>query len=778
MSARYFGARVHRVEDPKLVQGGGRYVDDIKLSNIAHAAFLRSPLAHARIRSIDKDAARAMPGVIAVLTVDDLGPAAAKPTPCTAPAPAIKQMKTPWPLARGAVHYVGETVAMVVAETRHQAEDAANLVLVEYDELPALNDWRDALKPDAIKVHEDAENNIVANLKGGFGDCDSVFASAAHVFKETLTLHRGGCHSMECRGVLARVDEVDGRLDVWSSTQTPYTLRRVLAQYLGRDERTVRVEAPDVGGGFGPKAPTYPEEYAVALAAMKLSRPVKWIEDRREHFLATNQQRDQVWDVEVAADAEGRMLAVRGTCLHDHGAYVPMGIAVPMNSLASFPGPYALKAMDLKLDAVFTNKVPVTPVRGAGRPNCCFVLERLADRIAKELGIEPEVVRRKSLVKAEQMPYPTGVVGRDGKTQITYDSGDFNACLDMAVKPFADFRQRQAAARKEGRYLGLGIASYVEDTGLGPYEGCTVRIHTSGKVSVYSGAAAQGQGLKTILAQIVADELGVAIEDVTVETADTARFPIGMGTVGSRVAITGGASAHLAASELRDIVLKTAGELLQSGNKFLKIENGVISIEGEPDKKVKIGQIAQRHQNSFGAPQPDGMVPDLAVTRYFEVKRLTYANGANACEIEVDPDTGAVKLLRYVVGHDCGRIIHPGMVDGQIRGGVVHGISNALFEHMKFDDNATPVTTNYGEFLLPIATELPRIEIHHMETPSPLNPIGVKGVGEGGTIPATACVIAAIEDALAPFGVKIAEHPLSPSRIVELIAEARHNEAA
>lgn len=775
MSARYFGARVHRVEDPKLLQGGGRYVDDIKLTGALQAAFLRSPSAHARIRRIDTTAAKAMPGVIAVYTVDDFGSVAQKPTPCTAPAPAIKQMRTPWPLARDAVHYVGETMAMVVAETRHQAEDAAAAIEVDLEDLPALADWRRALDDGGIKAHEGAPDNVVASLKAGFGDCDAVFASAAHVFKEELRLHRGGCHSMECRGVLARVDEVDGRLDVWSSTQTPYTLRRALATYLGRDERTVHVQAPDVGGGFGPKAPTYPEEYAVALAAIALGRPVKWIEDRREHFLATNQQRDQVWTVEVAADAEGRMLAVRGTCIHDHGAYVPMGIAVPMNTLASFPGPYALQALDVKLDAVFTNKVPVTPVRGAGRPNTCFVLERMADRIARELGIEPEVVRRKSLVKAEQMPYPTGILARDGKTQITYDSGDFNACLDLAIGPFTDFRARQAAALKDGRYIGLGIASYVEDTGLGPYEGATVRIHTSGKVTVLSGSAGQGQGLNTILAQIAADELGVPIEDVTVETADTGKFPLGMGTVGSRVAITGGSAVFLAAKDLRETVLKTAADMLGAGNRFLEIEGGVVRVQGEPDKAVKLAEVAAKHMGAFGAAQPDGMVPDLATTRYFEVKRLTYANGANACEVEVDPETGAVKILRYIVGHDCGKIIHPGMVDGQIRGGVVHGISNAIFEHMKFDENANPVTTNYGEFLLPIATEIPRIEIHHMETPSPLNPLGIKGVGEGGTIPATACIISGIEDALRPLGVHISEHPLSPARIVELIGEANRS---
>lgn len=768
MGARYFGASVRRLEDPKLITGRGSYVDDIAIPGMLHVAFVRSPHAHARINGIDAEFARTMPGVHAVITADDLGGKADKPMILPVPAPIIKQVKTQYPLARRSVHAVGDTVAVVVADSRALAEDAAAMVMVDYDPLPASVDLAHALDPGAPLAHEDSPDNLIATLKGGFGDVAGVFGKAAHVFKERIEIHRGGCHSMECRGVVVRPDPMGDRFEMWSSTQVPYMVRRYLAQYMGLEENTIRVAAPDVGGGFGPKAVVYAEEYAVALAAVHLGVPLKWIEDRREHFVATTQQRDQIWDLEVAADENGRMLGVKGVCLHDNGAYIPYGIVLAATGMASFPGPYALECVDVTMHSIFTNMVPNTPVRGAARPNTCFLLERLADLVATKLGMDPAEVRRRSFVKKEQMPYTTGMKARDG-SPVAYDSGDYAGCLDMAIEKYGrDFRARQAAARAQGRYLGMGVASYVEDTGLAPFEGATIKIQPDGKVHLQTGAAAQGQGHKTVFAQIAADQLGVRLEDVTVEAADTAAFPLGIGTVASRVAVVGGSSVHMAAIEVRGKAIKVGAMLLEAAEADMVLEDGFVKVAGT-DRKVGLGEIALKLNGLFGTPMMKGIEPGLSATSYFEARELTFANGSNVCEVEVDIETGAVKILRYVVAHDCGRLINPMLVDGQIRGGVVHGIGNALYERMIYDESGQPLTTNYGEYLLPLATEMPRIEIVHMESPSPRNPLGVKGAGEGGTIPAAAAVIAAVEDALSPFGARIAKHPISPQDVVEMI---------
>jgi aerobic carbon-monoxide dehydrogenase large subunit len=772
MGVRYFGAAVPRIEDAELVSGRGRYLDDITLPGMAEAAFVRAVHAHAAIKAIDATAARAVPGVIAVLTAADLG-IAGKPTPQFAPSPLLQQNRTQHVLASGAVHFVGEAIAIVVADRRSTAEDAVALVEVDYDPLPVVAELATALDPGAATAHAGAPDNRLATLRAKFGDADQVFARAPHVFREHMVQHRGGCHAMECRGVIATEDPF-GQLMVWSATQAPYMVRRMLASFLGRDESTIRVAAPQVGGGFGPKAVIYAEEFAVALAAMKLARPVKWVEDRREHFLATTQQRDQIWDLEVAAGHDGRMLAVRGRCLHDNGAYAPYGLILAASTLGPFPGPYALEAVDITLEAIFTNKVATTPVRGAGRPNAAFVLERLADSIARNLKMDRSAVRRASYVRSAQMPYMTGMKGRDG-SPVVYDSGDYQACLDAAQKRFGeDFRTRQESARAHGRYLGMGIASYVEDTGLPPYEGASVRVEPNGKILITTGAAGQGQGHHTIFAQIAADILDVPIERISVVSADTGRFPLGIGTIGSRVGVLGGSSVHLAATRVREKALHVAAEMLEAAEADLVLEDGRVRVAGT-DRVLALSDIAARLGGFAAMPMPKGNEPGLAATAYHEGRATTFANGSNVCEVEVDAATGAVALKRYVVAHDCGKLINPMIVDGQIRGGVVHGIGNALHEHMRFDENAQPMTTNYGEYLLPVATDLPAIEVLHLETHSPNNPIGVKGAGEGGTIPATACVISAIEDALAPFGVVINEYPLSPERVLELIGRDRRS---
>jgi aerobic carbon-monoxide dehydrogenase large subunit len=771
MGARYFGAAVARIEDPRLIRGRGNYIDDIALPGMLHAAFVRSSDAHATIRAIDREMAKAMPDVVAVFTAEELGEAGARPMAQMAPSPLIQQGPTWQPLANREVCHVGEAIAVVVAETRAAAEDAAALVTVETEAIDAVVDWRKALDGGAPKANTSTKNNLVASLSGRFGDIAEVFASTTHVFHERLLLHRGGCHSMECRGVIA--SWTHDQLALWSSTQSPYLVRRGLARHLDIQEHDIRIIAPDVGGGFGPKAVFYPEEIVLPLASRLLKRPVKWVEDRREHFLSTTQQRDQLWDVEVAANAEGRLLGVRGRCLHDNGAYVPYGLILPASTIASFPGPYALEALDITLDVIMTNMVPTTPVRGAGRPNAAFVLERLADRVARELDLEPAEVRRRSFVRKDQFPYLTGLKARDG-SEIAYDSGDYHTCLDAALKRFDidTFRRRQAEARAEGRFLGVGIASYVEDTGLAPFEGAKVTIQPTGKVMIETGAASQGQGHATVFAQIASDLLGVRPSDVTVRSADTGAFPLGIGTIASRVAVTAGSSVFMAATSVRQKAIKVASEMLEAAEEDLVVEDGKVQVAGVPALSATLGAIAARLAGAPGVPMPRGITPGLADTAYFEARQTTFASGTNVAEVEVDVGTGGVYVRRYVVAHDCGKMINPMLVEGQIRGGVIHGIGNALLEQMLYDESGQPLTTNYGEYLLPTAVGMPRVEIEHLEIASPLNPIGVKGAGEGGTIPAIACIIAAVEDALTPFGAQLREHPLSPQRILELLDKA------
>jgi len=773
MGSRNIGSSVKRIEDPAILRGRGRFVDDIALPGMLEVAFVRSSEAHARIRGIDIAAAAGLPGVVAVLTFNDLGSSRMVQAN---PHPLLKQNITQYPLARHEVCYVGETIAMVVAENRYIAEDAAQLVAVDYEPLPAVIDVLEAAKPGAPRAHLDSPDNLVARIPWKFGDPDAAFAGADHVFRSRYTQHRGGCHSIECRGVVAIHDELSEQLTVYSSTQSQYLVQRFLAAYTGRPEAKIRVVAPDVGGGFGPKCAHYPEELALALAAPKLGRPLKWIEDRREHFIATTQTRDQVWDVEVAATRDGKVLALRGRGVHDHGAYVPYGLLLPLGSVVNYPGPYEIKSMDMAIDVVFTNAVPTSPIRGAGRPFANFILERSMDCVARNLKLDRAEVRRRNFIRSEQMPYSTGGKLPNGNP-VMFDSGDYQACLDMALQAsgYAGFGERRAEARTRGRLLGIGISSYNEDTGIAPHEGAHVRVFSSGKIVVTTGAGAIGQGMKTVLAQIVADELGANPADVQVEAGDTAAFPMGMSTAGSRNTVTAGSAAHLAARQVRDKALRFAAEAMEAHESDLEILEGAVRVKGIPDKHLPLAEIARRLMGFVNVPNPIGFTPGLDATAYHSPERPVYANGTNIAVVEIEPQTGHTRVVDYFVAHDCGRIINPVLVDGQIVGGVAHGISNVLFERMIYDrDSGQPQTTNYGEYLLLTAPDMPRMHLQHMETPSPWNPIGVKGAGEGGTIPCLATVVSAVEDALSDYGVTVNEYPLSPERIVELM-EARRS---
>ena len=774
MGAKHFGARVARLEDPALLTGRGRFVDDFNFPGALHACFVRSPHAHARIRAIDARAAHAIAGVHAVLTADDL-PArmATAQIPMLVPNPSIETPRTQLALARSEVCYVGQTIAVVVAESRYVAEDAAAAVAVELDQLPAVSDCRDAAKAGAARAHSDLASNMAASIPMSYGEVDAAFAGAAHVFEEDLSMHRGGAMSLECRGVLASYDAVADMLTVWSATQTPHLCRGTLADLLERDLESIRVIAPFVGGGFGTKAPFYPEEAVVPAAAVKLQRPVTWQEDRREHFLSSTQERDQFWKVAIAVDRGGRILGLRGTMLHDTGAYLPWGIIVPYIAATTFPGPYVVPAYRIEAAVALTNRVPTTVVRGAGRPQAVFAMERLMDRVARELGLDRAEVRRRNMIRQEQMPYSVGLVFRDGKP-LVYASGDFpkSQARALALSDYDGFRARQGNARAHNRYLGIGIGNYVEGTGLGPFEGVTVRVLPNGKVAVATGATTQGQGTRTTLSQIVADEVGCRIEDIVMTTGDTAAISQGIGAFASRQAINAGSSALIAGGNVRSRIVALAAHALGVAQSDIEIEDGRATARAGNKPSLSFGELARLSQGMPGFSLPADQAPGLEHTAYFAPPQASYCNGTHVVEVEVDPLTGGVTLLDYTVAHDSGNVINPLIVDGQVQGGVAHGIGNALFEWMKYDAGAQPLTTSFQDYLLPAATDVPGCRIEHVETPNPLNPLGVKGAGEGGTIPAPAAIVSAIEDALSPFGVRFTEMPLTPDRIVDALRKA------
>ena len=774
MGAKWLGAEVQRKEDPALLAGLGRFVDDIAMPGVLHAAFVRSPHAHAGIRSVDVAAARALPGVHCVLAFADLPETLREQTlPLYVPHPAIRQSRLPVVLARDEVCYCGEPVAIVVADSRYVAEDAAALVVVDYEELAPSADCREAIRPEAARAHRGAADNIAAQVPIRVGDIEAAFRGAPHVFRERMFQHRGGPFFIECRGILCSHDRAADMLTAYVSCQGAHRIKRSFMDMLDVGDQQVRVIAPEVGGGFGPKGAFYPEYGAVAAAAMQLGRPVKWIEDRRENILCTHQERDQYWDLEVAVEADGRLRGLRGRMVHDCGAYLPWGLVLPWIAVSTVPGPYVLPAYHMELVAAYTNKISCTPVRGAGRPQAVFAMERMMDVVAQKLGLDRAEVRRRNFIQPAQMPYKVGIVFRDGRP-VTYDSGDYPTAQAMALEHagWEGFAARRAAALREGRYIGIGLSNAVEGTGLGPYEGATVRISTTGRVTVSTGATPQGQSHQTTLAQLAADQLGVDYDKVTVVTGDTATIALGMGTFASRTAVNAGNSVHLAAIEVARKVRRVASEMMEVSEDDLELVDGGVQVKGVPGMRRTFREVAWLANGAYGISMPADRDPGLESTIYFKPDQSTYANSTHVAEVEVDVGTGHVRMARHIVVHDCGNMINPLVVEGQVVGGVAHGIGNALFEWMRHDENAQPVSTSLADYLLTVATDMPRVETLHSVTPSPLNPLGVKGAGEGGTIAAIAAIIGAIEDALSPFGVKIMDYPVTPDRIVALIKEA------
>ena len=773
MTTRWFGARVQRVEDDRLLRGHGRFTDDIN-DGALESVLVRSPYAHARILSIDVSAARALPGVAAVYTAADL-PFGGTDLPILIPHPNLTHGRTQRCLASEVVRYAGEAVAFVVAESRAIAEDAAELVQIEYEPMPVVITPELAARADRL-VHDDVPGNVAAEMKQEVGEVDRVLATAPHRKALRLRFERAAAAPMECRAVWARWSVHERKLTVYDSTQSPTSIRGGLAVLFGLPESSVEVIAPDVGGGFGPKIMLfYPDELLVPHAAMQLGRPVKWTEDRQEHFTAVNQERGQVHEVDVGFDDEGRVLALSDDFIHDAGAYTPYGIILPIITAAQIPGPYRVPNYRVRFRDVYTNATPTSPYRGAGRPHACFVMERTLDAIALELGLDRVDVRRRNLIQADQFPYELGVAWQDGN-KVVYDSGDYPALIDKALA--------MLGPRPAGEHVGMGLSVYVEGTGVGPYEGAHVQVLVSGKVVAATGIPSQGQSHATVWAQLVADELGVDVADVEVTSGDTRRFPWGVGTFASRGAVTAGNAMGVAARMVADKAKRIAAEHLEADPADLELVDGRVSVKGSPTRGMPLAAVsvlANPVRYAFGGgteaatqftarprpgpPLPEGEQPGLEATGYYSPPGSAWASGCHAAYVRVDPKTFRLEILKYVVVHDCGRVINPLVVEGQIEGGVAQGIGGAFYERLAYDDEGQLRNASFMEFLMPYATEIPPIEIDHIETPSPLNPLGIKGAGEAGVIPVGAVLASAIEEAL---GVPITEMPLSPLKLYEL----------
>jgi aerobic carbon-monoxide dehydrogenase large subunit len=774
MTTRYFGAPIARNEDRRLLTGRALFVNDVERPGMLHVAFLRSPHAHARLGAVDLSRVRARPGVVAAYAAVDLG-GYWKPGPLLVPPPPIEgtifNARTQVPLARGKVRHVGEPVAVVVAESRYLAEDALADIAVEYQPLPAVIDLERALAPGSARVHDDLPGNVAARVHQRKGDYEAARQAAALVLCRRFRYDRGCSAPIETRGVVADWDARAERLTIWDTTQAPVVVRNGLADMLGLSESQVRVVAPFIGGGFGPKIMMfYPEEVLLPWLAMRLERPVKWIEDRAEHFLATTQERSQIHDAEIALAADGRILGIRDEFLHDSGAYDPYGLTVPLNSQCTLLGPYVVPAYDSRFTAVFTTLPIVTPYRGAGRQHGMFVIERLLDIAARELGLDRAEIRRRNFIAPDAFPYDNHIIYQDF-APLHYDSGDYGRVLDKALEAIGYrtfIAEEQPRLRAAGRRAGIGVVFYVEGTGIGPYEGARIQIQSNGRVLLATGVGTQGQGHFTSFAQIIAEQIGVAVSEIDVVTGDTDQFHWGVGTFASRAAVVAGNAIHAAAKLVRAKILHTAAEHFECAEADLLLD-GKVTIKGVPQRNIGLGALAALANPLRGAVQP-GTEPGLEATAYFGPAKGATAAGAHAMIVEIDPATMKLHILKYVVVHDCGTVINPLIVAGQIQGGVAQGIGNAFYERLVFDEEGQLVNGTLADYLLPTAPEVPQIDILHHVTPSPYNELGVKGVGEAGAIPVGALFAQAIEDALQlpARSIDILEIPLDPSRLWEL----------
>lgn len=777
--ASYIGQSLRRVEDDRLLRGNGRYLADLDVPGMLVGAFVRSPHAHARIAGIDAEGARAVPGVVSIILPADVADST-EPI-CVSgevhtPERLLRELKPldrlhPIPiLPREKVTYLGQPVAMVVAESRAAALDAIERMAIQYEPLSAVTDPVAALAPDAPRIEPDWPDNLALRVAIGKGDVERAFAGADVVVEEEFRTQRYHASPLEPRGILATVDPVDGRMTLWASTQTPHVLQMILGVSLRESTERIRVIACDVGGGFGLKGVQYAEDVLVAFAARALARPVKWVEERGEHLMAAAHARDQIHRIAVAATRDGRIVGLRDDVLVNFGAYNVIGLVVPYNTLSHLLGTYDIPNCHIRVSAAITNTTFTTPYRGAGRPEAVFAMERIIDRLAAKLGMEAADVRARNVVPASAMPYDTGLLYRDGNPQV-YDSGNFPELLRRArsIIDLDGIRVRQQTDRgRDGKWIGVGFAMYVEGSGMGPFEGAVVRVLPSGRVEVSTGACSQGQGHRTVYAQIAADALGVPFEAVDVIGGDTGKIGFGIGTIASRSTVTAGNAVHRAAGAVKQRALEIGGELLEAAAGDLELVDGSVRIKGVPERAVPLAKVAV---TAMGKVLKQGSPGEawLAETAYFAPPTVTYSSACHACVVSVDETTGVVAVERYLVVHDCGRVVNPLLADAQVVGGVAQGIGGILREEIVYDAQGQLLTGSFMDYAMPVATDVPSIELDHIESLSTRNPLGVKGLGEGGAIGPPAAVANAVEDALRSFGAVVRGGPLTAPRVRALL---------
>ena len=775
----YIGRSVTRREDNRLVRGEGLFVGDIKLEGMLHVAIARSQQAHASIEGVNLDEARKVEGVVLALSGADLKDVLPPISGMQVAAPKTwsdgmdPQIEIPDQVLMPSdkLRYVGEPYALVVAENRYIAEDAAELIDNDFEPLSPVANAEAASAEGATLVHEHLPGNIAASLHAKTGDGVAALELAPRRLKRRYFHHRYASMPMECRGVIAEFDSRTGSITVWSSTQVVHWVRREVANALDMPEERVRVIAPDVGGGFGGKGHVYPEDILVAYLAKKLGRPVKRLEDRHEHLLNAAHSRDILFDIEVGFDDEGKISAVKNYFIVDSGAYSPVGAAIAGNSIVHFMGPYDIPHYEADCKVMMTNRTPNAPYRGAGRPEVVFAMERSIDLVANELGLDPAEVRFRNMIQPEQMPYAVGLPYRDG-VMIEYDSGDYPEALHKALDGIGGleaFRTRQKVALAEGRYLGLGLGCYVEGTGIGPFEGATVKIDPSGKVMVATGACPQGQGHETAFAQVTADIWGVKMEDVVVTLADTSHVTMGYGTIASRSAVTASGAIQKSSDRVKEKVFAIAANILETSDADLELRGGSVGVKGVPEMSVTLKEIANVAQPGWMHQRPEGVEAGLEDTSYYEPPTVTWAYAANAAIVEIEVETGEIKIEKYVEVHDAGTLINPGIADGQVKGGLVQGIGGALFEELSYDEHGQLMTGSFIDYLLPPASDVAPIDVIHSETPSPRNTFGFKGLGEGGAIAPPVVVANAVCDALRPFGAELNSTPVRAEDVLGII---------
>ena len=779
--ATLFGSGIKRREDPRLITGNATYTDDVKLPGMTYAMFARSPYAHARIVSINVEAARNAPGVVGVFTGSEVKDHLV-PVPCAWNPPNCDLKVPPHPLlAWEKVRYVGDAVAMVVAETRAQARDAVDLVDVDYEPLGATADPEKATKPGAAQLHSEVPGNVAFTWTVAGGDAEAAFRSAEVKVSERIVQQRLLPTAMEARAAVASFNRGSGQLTLWVTSQNPHIHRFLCSVMLKLPEHRVRVIAPEVGGGFGSKIPAYPDETLTAYAAMKLGRPVKWTEDRSENYKVTIHGRDHIEYVEMCGTRDGRITGLRTKVYAGLGAYASTagpGIPTILHGLV-YSGAYTIPNIHGVIHGVYTNGTPVDAYRGAGRPEAAYLVERLVDIYARKIGMDPIEVRRRNFIPKDRFPYTVA-------TGLTYDSGNYEAALDKAVGmlDYRAFRAEQEKARQKGRYLGVGAVSYIEICGLGPsqvagavgfggglYDSAIVRVFPTGMVRVYIGASPHGQGEETTFAQIVAQEFGYPIEHVEIVHGDTDNTPQGWGTYGSRSTAVCGSAVKNAALKVKEKARKLAAHLLEANEADMEWKDDKFQVKGSPDKAKGFAEVAL--MANVGWNMPAGMEPGLEASAFFDPTNFVYPFGSHLCTVEVDIDTGVVKILRYIAVDDCGPPINPMIVDGQIHGGVIQGIGEALQEIAVYDDEGQLLTGTMMDYAVPRASQMPTLELAHTITPSPVNPLGVKGCGEAGTIASAAAVVNAVCDALAPFGIVHIDKPLTPARVWAAIQQAK-----